>query len=46
MFNLEFESNRQLTKDKKEYYYTSMTPSNWYEWFDPKKPPTGAWAQV
>jgi len=29
-----------------DYLYTTMTPADWYQWFDPKQPSTGSWAQV
>ena len=28
------------------YYYISMIPTNWYEWFDPDQPEDGSWINV
>ena len=31
---------------KLQYLYVSMTPSNWYQWFDPNPPDDRAWMTV
>ena len=31
---------------KREYLYVSMTPSNWYQWFDPQQPGDSEWTTV
>ena len=44
-----FKNNKReaiINKKKVEYYYTSMTPANWYQWFDPQQPDDGPWTQV
>jgi len=49
LFTLAFKSHKRkatINRKKMEYYYTSMTPANWYQWFDPQQPEDGPWIGV
>ena len=34
------------SKNRHEYYYTSVQPKNWYQWFDRRHCDNEPWMQV
>ncbi len=44
-----YDNKRYVVLDdgkKNTYYYISMIPTNWYEWFDPDQPEDDSWINV
>ena len=49
ILNLAFENSKmtvELDGREAEYYRTTMTPANWYQWFDGSQPEDGPWIEV